>query len=214
MTTQIAYDPYATGQPLSTFLTETQGYIQGFAEDDPSLRMELMRGTLDPTETLPMWGGVPITEFVNLMGVNAEGLGPSVKRATAQGNVTGWSVFNQAASMVLVQGNAVPIALSSAVGAGNFVAFFRNYSGLRIAVQIDPALYTTLAAVAAPGDNILQPALYWDVTNYRVTLTTSGGNFALPSNARLLSANQNSKIVSWASSAATWGQGTVGLLLI
>jgi hypothetical protein len=216
MTTTIAFDPFSTSQPQNSFLLETQGYVQGFAIDDPSSRGWLSGGTLDPTETIPMWGGVPITEYLNIWGTSgAEGLGPSLKRATSQANITGWSVFNQAGSMVVVSGNAVPIALSSSSGAGNFVAFYRNGANARIAVQLDPALVTTLAGVSAPGDYVTQPALYWDATAYRVTLTTAG-NFALPTSARLVTIDKtaNSKIVTWAASTATWGVGPAGLLLI
>src|ERR1700734_1922222 len=108
MSGTISFNPYATQTPSNTFLNPTQGYIQGLALDDPSSRMWLEGGTLDTNETLTMWGGVPVSIEINQLGTGSEGLGPAVKRATTQGNTLGWSVFNQASSMVITAGNNVP----------------------------------------------------------------------------------------------------------
>lgn len=206
MSGNISFNPYATTTPQNTFLLETQGYIQGVAYDDSSAYQWLAGGVLASTETLPMWGGVPIEELVNLPGTNADSLGGNVKRSASQATVTGWSVFNQAAHMVITPGNTVPLASIK-----NGVQFFRLGTNQRIAVQADPAL-----AAGVSGDSISAAALYWDVTNYRVTLTTSGGNFALPTSTRLLSINSNSKIVSYNSGtgAVTWTSGSAAIILI
>lgn len=200
----ISFNPYTTTTPQNTFLQESQGYIQGVSYDDPTAYQWLAGGVLKSTETLPMWGGVPIQENVNLPGAQADGLGGNVLRATSQVTVTGWSVFNQAASMVVTPGNNVPLA-----SVLNYVAFYRNFTNQRIAVQADPALDPANTSIAGT-------ALYWDVTNYRITATSSGGNFALPSNVRLLSINTNSKIVSYNSGtgAVTWSAGNAAIILI
>jgi len=91
------------------------------------------------------------------------------------------------------------------------VGFFRNGTNQRLAVACDPALITTITGTS---DNIASQALYWDVTNYRITLTTTGGNWALPTSVRLLSVNTNSKIVSWTSPNATWAAGSAAIILI
>lgn len=208
MSGTISFNPYATTTPQNTFLLQSQGYIQGFSYDDPSAYQWLAGGLLASTETLPMWGGVPIEELVNLPGTGSDGLGGNIKRAASQVTVTGWCVFNQAASMVITPGNSVPLA-----SVNNYVAFYRLQTQQRVAVQADPAL-----AAAISGDSVAAAgaALYWDVTNYRVTTTSSGGNFALPASTRLLSINSNSKVVSYNSGtgAVTWTAGSAAIILI
>src|SRR6185312_4888789 len=206
MSGTISFNPFLTNQPQDSFLQQTAGYVQGAAYDDPSVRMELMGGYLNSAETLVMWGGVPITEVINVAGSGADGLGPAIKRATSQGNTTGFSVYNQANSMVVTPGQTAPVA-----AVGGYVAFFRSGSNIRIAVQADPAL---VAAIAGAGDAINSQALYWDVAAYRITLTTTGGNFALPTSVRLLSTNTNSKIVSYNAGAVTWTTCDAAILLI
>jgi hypothetical protein len=203
----INFNPYLTNQPQNSFLLETQGYIQGLAQDDPSYKNWLASGILATTETLPMWGGVPIQEYINVNGVNSESLGPTVARATAApasgaGSMTGMAVFNQAAHMVITPGNTVPLASVS-----NGVNFYRFGSQARIPVQLDPALVTALQATP---ELITQEALYWSTANYYVTLTATS-NFAL-TGVRLLSVNTNSKIVSWNGTAASWTAGPAGII--
>jgi len=208
MSGAISFNPFLTTSPANSFLLETQGYVQGTAYDDPSVRMELMGGTLASTETLVMWGGVPIEEYINVTGAGSDGTGPSLKRATTATTTTGWSVSDQAGSMIIVPGPSVPVA-----AVGNYVSFYRSGSNIRIAVQADPAL---VAALVSADGSISSQSLYWDVTNYRLTLTTSGGNWALPTTVRLLSVNTNSKIVSYNSGtgAVTWTAGDAAIILI
>jgi hypothetical protein len=202
----LTFNPYSTSQPQDSFLVQTQGYVQGAPYDDTVSRLWLEGGILATTETVVMWGGVPITELTNTVGTGSDGLGNTIKRATSQALVTGWSTNLQANSMVIVPGNSVPVAAVS-----NYVAYFRNGSQQRLAVQCDPALYT--AVVTTPASIIAQ-ALYWDVTNYRITLTTTGGNFALPTTVKLLSINTNSKIVAYNSGtgAVSWTTGDAAMI--
>jgi hypothetical protein len=206
MSGSITFNPYATTTPRNPFVQQTQGYYQGFAMDEPSSRLWLRGGTLDVNETLTMWGGIPISQEIHNNGTGSEGLGPAVKRATTQASVTGFSVFNQASSMVIVPGNSVPLA-----GVGNYVSFYMGGSGqVRIAVKCDAALIAALTS----GELINAPALYWDVTNYQITLTTTGGNFALPTAYRLDSTNTNSQVVNYNAGTVTWIAGDAALLLI
>lgn len=212
MAATVSFNPYSTSSPASTFLLETQGYVEGIPYDDTVARLWLMEGMLASSETLPMWGGQPITEQINVAGTNADGLGPQITRATAQsgaGGVTGFSTFAQMMHMVITPGgNTVPLA-----GSLNSVGFFRLGSNQRLAVQLDPALVSTLTGADQP----IAPttALYWSPTNHYVTFTTSS-NFALPASIRLLSINSNSKIVNYNSGtgAVTWTTGNAGILLI
>lgn len=208
MSGTVSFNPFSTNQPQNTFDTQTQGYVQGVAMDDPSSRMWLMGGTLASTETLTMWGGVPVEEYINVTGSGSEGLGPTLKRSASQATVTGFSVFNQASSMVITPGNTVPLASVT-----NFVAFYRLNTQARIVVACDPALVT---ALTSSDGAINSQSLYWDVTNYRITLTTTGGNFALPTTIKLLDVNTNSKIVSYNSGTgvASWVAGDAAVILI
>jgi hypothetical protein len=206
MSGSLTVNPYATTNVQNSFLANTQGYVQGFAMDDPAARMELTGAVLASTETLVMWGGVPLTELINITGSGSEGLGPQVKRATASLSPTAWSVYNQAHSMLIVPGPSAP-----AVGVGGYVGFFRTGSNARIAVACDPALVSTIADA---GDNVGSLSLFWDVTNFRITLTTGSGNFALPASTRLLSVNSNSKIITVVDSAPQWAAGDAAIILI
>ena len=199
---------YVSNQPQNSFLLQTQGYVQGIPYDDTVARLWLATGTLDANETLPMWGGVPIEEYITLAGSGSDGLGPDVKRASSATTTTGWSTFAQQMHMLITPAGNVPVA-----GVTNGVGFFRNGTNQRLAVACDPALITTLNGA---NGSIASQALYWDVTNYRITLTTSGGNWALPTTVRLLSTNTNSKIVSYSSvtGLATWAAGSAAIILI
>lgn len=205
MSGTISFNPFTTTFPPSPFLADTQGYVTGFAQDDPTTRNWLAGGVLASSETVVMWGGVPISEEINQLTTGSEALGPTVKRATTQGNTTGWSVFNQAGSMVITPGNSAP-----ATSVYGYVSFYRNGTNARIAVSCDSALVALLTA----GELIYSPALYWDVTNYRITLTTTGGNWALPTTVKLLSVQTNSKITTYASSAVSWSTGDAAIILI
>jgi hypothetical protein len=205
-----AANQYPTNQPAAPFLLETQGYIQGLALDDPTSRLWLVEGTLVSTATVALWGGLPVTEQINVTGAGADGLGPVVSLATTQAGVTGWSTFQQMMHMTIAPNQNVPVA-----GPTNGLGFFRLNTQVRLAVACDPALITS---ITGGGDSIASQSLYWDVTNYRITLNTAGGNFALPTSIKLLSVNTNSKIVSVASPASAavpaWALGSAAIILI
>lgn len=209
MSGTISFNPFSTSTPQNTFLSPTQGYMQGLVYDDPTSRLELMGGTLAIAETIVMWGGRPIGEQINVTAAGAsDGLGPAVASATSTATATGWSVFNQAGSMVLIPGGAYP----PVAAVGNYVSFFRYGSLARIAVACDPALVTSISV----GTNVItSQALYWDVTFYRITLTTSGGNWALPTTTKLISTNSgNSKIITYTASQASWTTGAAAIIQI
>lgn len=200
-----ASNQYVTNQPQSSFLLETQGYVQGLCLDDTVARMWLMEGTLISTATTPMWGGVPIEEQINVTGSGSDGLGPVVLASTSQATVTGFSTYQQMMHGVISPGSNAP-----QYGPTNGVGFFRLGTNARLIVACDPALISTITGA---GDSITSQALYWDVTNFRITLTTSG-NFALPTSVRLLAVNTNSKIVTYSSPNTTWAAGDAAVILI
>lgn len=158
MVNAVQYAPMVTTNGAGGFNTFSDGYIQGFAMDDPSIRNKLAGGVLSPADALPMWGGVGVYENVS-GGANVSGqdtLGGVVGRATSLANLTGFSVFNQAHHMIQSVGSPVPMALAS-----QSVHFYRLGSGARIPLPIDPAL------ISLAGGLITQQVA-WDFVNQKL----------------------------------------------
>lgn len=199
--------PYTTQAASNTFILETQGYVEGLPFDDTVARLWLATGVLDSSETIPIWGGVPVAEQINSAGANSDFLGPTLIRATTSVAPTGFCSTAQMMHMVTDVDNSVPIS-----NPGDNIGFFRFNSNQRLAVQLDPALVTTVNGSTTYINGL---TMYWDVSNYRVTLTSTS-NVALPSTVRLLSINTNSKIVSWDGTnlVANWTSGNAGILLL
>jgi hypothetical protein len=196
MVAQININPIATTNAPNTFSITLDGLMQGMAMDDPASRNWLVGGTLDPAETLPLFGGIPIYE---LLSAGEPAMRPLVKRSTAANLCTGISVFNQDHSMISTPQSPVPAALP-----GMSAHVYRFGSNARIAVAADPAL-----AAALPGLPISPTALFWDPTNQYVTLTTTGGTFALPVAVKVLGWNSGgSMTVSYNGTTgyATWNR--------
>jgi hypothetical protein len=159
MVSTVAINPIMTTNAAGSFSVDTVGLIQGMMYDDPAVRYALAGGVLDALETLPMWGGVGISEYVPGASGKPNGvLGGPVRRATnltaaAALTLTGFSVFNQDHSMISSPQSPVPLA-----AANMGVNFFRLGSGARIAVACDPAL------VSLDGGVITQQ-VSWDFTS-------------------------------------------------
>src|SRR6185312_14501318 len=101
MVANISYNPYQTTNAGGSFQIDSTGYIQGVMLDDPAVRFALAGGMLATSETIPMWGGVGISEVIpGASGTPNSALGGLITRATtltasAAGQLTGFSVFNQ-----------------------------------------------------------------------------------------------------------------------
>jgi hypothetical protein len=150
----MTFNPNIVTNAAGTFNAQSTGYIAGFALDDPHIRNELKGGPLAQTETLPMWGGIPISVAIPPPSPDSEdSLGQPVTRATAAANILGWSVFNQDHSMISSPQSQVPQASN-----GMMVAFFLSGSRARIVVPCDPAL---ASMVGTP----INSAVGWDFTN-------------------------------------------------
>lgn len=156
----VPFTPFNTTNAANTFGTSWDGLIQGTAFPDPAVRFFLATGILASTETLPMWGGVGISEAVptpqgSPPTTPSASLGGLITRATtvtatAAGGLTGFSVFEQAYAMVNSPSSPVPVANQYGQ-----VMFYRLGSGARIAVAMAPAL------VDLEG-NIISQQVSWD----------------------------------------------------
>ena len=177
------FNPVVTTNASGSFNIESVGYVQGMALDQPAVRFSLAGGVLAASETIPMWGGVGISESISSgigsstipeTGISST-LGSSITRATVisahtTGQLTGFSVFDQ--NYAAVQSPQSPVPL---IGTGMQVNFYRLGSGARIPVACDASL------VSLDGGLITQQ-VSWDWVNqllvpYTGTLTISSGTY-------------------------------------
>lgn len=167
MVATISINPQVVTNAAGTFGIDWDGLIQGTAYPDPAVRYFLASGFLANTETLPMWGGVGISEAIPTPQgapptTPSASLGGPIIRATnvtggsTAGNLTGFSVFDQAYGMINSPQSPVPLAPSYGQ-----VMFYRLGSGARIAVALDP----TLASLE--GD-VITEQVSWDYAQQRL----------------------------------------------
>jgi hypothetical protein len=150
----VPFSPYVTTTAAGSFSVQSAGYVQGVYQDDPALRYELQIGTLSSSATVPVWGGMAISESLAPSSGYDRTQGGTIAPASAIANVTGFSVFNNAYSYLSSPQSPVPIAANT----GATVAFFRMGSGIRIPVAMDPSL------VSLNGGLITQQ-VSWDFNN-------------------------------------------------
>lgn len=171
----ITLNPMMTSNAPGTFSTSVEGMIQGVAQDDPAMRNQLVGGFLDIAEVMPIFGGVPIAEFIPVMGPMQPdlSLGNAVKRATAAIPAMGISVFNQAHHAINTPQSQVP-----QIFPGMSVHYYRWGSLARIPMNADPAFMALLG-----GFPVWPTALFWDEVNQWVTNTAG---VALPTTVKLV----------------------------
>ncbi|MES2048862.1 MAG: hypothetical protein V4447_10705 [Pseudomonadota bacterium] len=156
MSTILGINPMAVTNAAGFFGVQSDGFTQGVAHDDPAVRYQLAGGFLSAAETLPMWGGVAITESLPVSGNNGH-YGPSITRAATTAAITGFSVFNQSHNAINSPENQVPILAS-----GMTVNFYRLGSLARIPLAADPSL------VAALATGSINQQVTWDINNSRL----------------------------------------------
>lgn len=181
--------PMVTTTGAGLFNVTSDGLMQGTAYDAPNRRNDLAGGVLASSEVLPMWGGVGISEAVpGLASGPQTALGGLITRATtltaaAPGQLTGFSVSDQAYHMMQTPQSPVPQATS-----GMGVHFYRLGSGARIAVQIDPDLVSLQGGLISPNvswdfnNSVLQPYVASGATEAVTSFTwsaTNGGQVAV-----------------------------------
>jgi hypothetical protein len=177
-TAALALNPMLLTNAAGTFNVSSDGYIQGTEMADPSSRNWLSGGILGPNETIPMWGGVGISETTtpvsNLTSSPRRELGGYITRASqiaaGAGQLTGFSVFTQDHSMLTTPQNPVPVA-----GSLMSVNFYRLGTNARIPVACDPSL------VSLDG-NVITQQVSWDFNNQvLVPYSSSGAGIAITS---------------------------------
>jgi hypothetical protein len=163
------FNPYIQTTAAGMFTIESDGLIVGTAYPDPAARFALSGGWLATSETLPMFGGLAISEAVPQERppvTRADvALGGIITRATvntsagATGSITGFSVFDQNYAAVNTPQSQVPT-----VGSGGLVNFYRLGSGARVALAIDPALVASIENGTTP----ITGQVTWDLVNLRI----------------------------------------------
>ena len=194
----ISFNPQLTTAPASSFQVDTKGFVQGAFFDDPTARLQLTAGIIASTVTQPVWGGMTISEGVNVP--NANQAGNPLTLAANYAGLTAFTVFNQANNMIIVPGNTVQQAV-----AGMSMSYFRLGSNARIAVQCSAALANTLSA------GLTNQQVSWDFVNQ---ILVAFSVTALP--VKVLEVNTNSKIVSYnaTTGALTYTTGACAIIQI
>lgn len=155
----IILNPYIQTTAPGMFVIESDGFIAGTAMPDPAARYALSGGWLAQTETLPMFGGVAISENIpnEAAGNPVVPLGGAIGRATTYANLTGFSVFDQNYAAVNSPQSPVPT-----VGSGGLVNFYRLGCGIRVAVNCASAL------AASMEGGLINQQVSWDFTNQQL----------------------------------------------
>jgi len=191
MASTISINPFVTTNSNSSFLLQTDGYTQGtWSSDSPVWRYYLETGFVASSQSTPLWGGLPVSLTVEAPGAggSSSGLGQAVVAATAETNIDGFCLFNQASGGVITGSSNVPLYAS-----GMSVNFARIGCGMFVVLPVNPSAVSTIAGGAS------NQTLYWNFTNNYVDTTGSG---AL--NVQIIELNTNSKTVTYSSPNATW----------
>jgi hypothetical protein len=166
----ISINPMLTTNAKGLFNVNSAGFTQGDALDDPAVKFQLASGFIKSSETLPMWGGLPISEGIVLSTATPSSgvLNGGIARATTVANSTGICVFNQA-----FQGITTPQSTAPQFTSGMTVNFYRLGSRARIPMRVNPAL------VSLDGSLVTTDVSY-DFTNNWITAYISGTNSVFP----------------------------------
>jgi|SRR5580765_350082 len=155
MAASVPFNPFVQTTFAGSFRATTEGFLAGTTMDDFDLAPRLAGGVLAATETLPMTGGVAISEYTPSVAL-AKAAGGNIARATAVANITGFSVFNQAHHMI-----STPQSTAPSVGSGGGVHFVRLGSNVRLAVAMNPSLVST-------DGGLITQQLSWDFAAQRL----------------------------------------------
>ena len=194
----IPFNPAATTNAAGLFVATAHGSYPGVYVEDPATRYSLAGGVLATAETLPMWGGVGISEKIPTSGYSQ--LGSTISRATAQANLSGFSVFNQEGAWLSSPQSPVPLGLT-----GGQVNFFRFGSNARLWLPIDPAL------VSLDG-GLTNQQVSWDYANQKIVAYDSTA--ALPIKILSVQTAGAYNVSYTANVGATWNSTSVATALV
>jgi hypothetical protein len=189
----VTINPALMTNAAGSFATTSEGYVQGFALDDPAVRNELCSGILSPAAAGPIWGACAITESLPTAGTEADAIGSVLALATAEANLTGWTVYNQSAALLQSAQSPAPLCPP-----GGSINFYRNGSEARIAVACSQAVAAALAGQP------VNTAVYWDYVN-QLLLNAPGGTalnvllvgVVATGNAQVVSYNSGTGLATW-----------------
>lgn len=195
MSALISINPMATTNAAGLFNTNSAGYTQGDAMDDPAVKFALSGGVLSTSATQPIWGGYPIQEFIPGAAAQpgTDTLGATVLQATTSAVPSGICVFNQAYGGITTPQSTAPL-----YSPGMSVNYYRFGSGARIPLPCD-------SSVVALDGNLSSSTVYFNYTTGLLTTTQPLGQAALPVKILKVSASGN-KTVSYNSgnNTANW----------
>ena len=186
---------YQTTVANNTFLLNTDGFIVGTLYGKFPDRYAIEGGVVASTQATPLYGGLPLTLAVTAPTIQgSSGLGERATLATAQTNIDGWSVFDQASTGVISGFSNVPLYY-----ANTSINFIR--SGFLV-LPVNPAAVNTIAGGAS------NQAIFWNFTQNYVDITGTGAlGF------QIIALSTNSKTVTYAAGppiTANWnGSGSV-----
>lgn len=188
----------ATTNALGLFSTNSNGFTQGDAQDDPAVKFALAGGVLSTAATTPVWGGIPVQEFVPTSG---SVLGSTLLQANTTDVPQAIVVFNQAFAGITTPSSTAPL-----YSPGMSVNYYRFGSGARIPLSLDPA------SVTLEGD-LISTTVYFNYTTNLLTVTQPSGQAALPVKVLKIS-SQNNKTVSYSSVTGNANWATDGLIAL
>ena len=189
----------ATTNALGLFSTNSNGFTQGDAQDDPAVKFALAGGVLSTDATTPVWGGIPVQEFVPSSNSNV--LGSTLLQATTSAIPQAIVVFNQGFGGITTPSSTAPL-----YSPGMSVNYYRFGSGARIPLALDPA------SVTLEGD-LISTTVYFNYTTNLLTVTQPSGQAALPVKVLKIS-TQNNKTVSYSSVTGNANWATDGLIAL
>lgn len=197
----VPFNPYAITNVQDSFSVQSQGYWQGDVLDDPATRFQISAGVIKSTETLPMWGGLAVTESTPPATAVNTGQASVIARATAA-TVSGFSTFKGSNSAVITPSSQVP--MSTAGGSFNFV---RLGSNSRVVVPCSAAV------LALAGSN--NPQFFtWDATNLQV-IPGDGTNQFRATLIQVQSGNSATVVYDGVAGTSSWNlSGNVAVILI
>lgn len=158
MVATITFNPFVTSNAAGSFNFDTTGYIQGTILDNPVELFKIAGGIVGQTETIPMYGGICISESIpqpysQATLPSAKALGGIITRTASVANYTGFTVYNMLQSAVNSPQSPVPL-----VGSGGEINFVRRGSNVRLAVACDPSLVSL-------NTGLITQQVSWDFNN-------------------------------------------------